>query len=83
MSVAAYSEHTSAAVLPAAFAAVMFFTSLFVLPFHSPVFWVASWSSLAMVIMVVPKDRRDHWMGTRDQSEGNPFSSGGAKRAHG
>jgi hypothetical protein len=77
MSLAAYLPRTAAIVLPAIFAAVGFFTSLFVLPFNSPAFWVASWSSLIMVIMAVPKPRPDHWVGTSDQSEGNPFSSHG------
>jgi len=58
---AAYLPRSAAALLPPIFAAVAFVTTLGTQPFNSAAFWVFSWASLGMLIMSIPKVRRDHW----------------------
>jgi hypothetical protein len=59
--VAAYLPRTLGALMPTAVAVLGFFTTLLVLPFNSPGFWVFSWTSLVMLLMAVPKPMREHW----------------------
>ena len=59
--VAAYLPRSALALLPTIFAAAVFVTTLLKIPFNSAAFWVYSWTSLAMMLMTIPKARRDHW----------------------
>jgi hypothetical protein len=74
---AGYFPRSSVALLPAIFTAVVFISTLLLIPFHSAAFWVYSWTSLAMMLMTIPKTRRDHWEdhpATLDQGTRQPVA---------
>lgn len=58
--IAAFGRRQVAIALPI-FAALAFFVTLLTIPFGSAPFWVYGWSTLGMLLMTVPKVRRDHW----------------------
>jgi hypothetical protein len=68
---AAYLPRSVVALMPPIFAGAVFVTTLLFVPYSSAAFWVYAWTSLGMLLMTVPKVRRDHWEERVEGREGN------------
>jgi hypothetical protein len=59
--ISTFLPRAGAALLPPIVAGLAFVTTLLTMPFDSAAFWVYSWTTLVMLLMTVPKPRREHW----------------------